>query len=453
MRGKRILIVDDEEGLRHSLSINLKKSGYDPTTASGATEALAILADESFDVILCDIRMPEMDGIELMQEMRRREIDSTIIMMSAYGDMDTAIDAMRRGAYDYIAKPFKKDEVILTIRKAEEREGLRRENRRLQQTVEQQYRFENIVSKNKQMLDLFDSIRRITDYKTTVLIQGESGTGKELVARAIHFNGRRKNGPFVAINCGAIPEPLLESELFGHVKGAFTDAREDKLGLFEEADGGTLFLDEVGELPLSLQVKLLRVLQDEQVRRVGGTRSVKVDVRIIAATIRDLENEIRKDRFREDLYYRLHVFPIRIPPLRERAEDIPLLCDHFLEVFRDKLGLSSAGISPEAMAVLMKYHWPGNVRELENAIERAIVLTGDGTIGADQLPIRVQDGIDPALPSATADLSIKKRVRMLEERMIREALRKTGGNRTQAAKLLDISHRALLYKIQDYDLK
>ena len=453
MREQRVLIVDDEEGLRHSLSVHLKQAGFQPTTAAGAREALAVLGNESFDVILCDIRMPGMDGLELLAELRKGGIESTVIMMSAYGDTETAIEALRGGAYDYIAKPFRKDEVILAIRKAEERETLRRENRQLKATVERAYRFENIVSKNPAMLSIFDSIRRIADYRTTVLITGESGTGKELVARAVHFNGRRKDGPFVAVNCGAIPEPLLESELFGHVRGAFTDAHAEKDGLIQEADGGTLFLDEIGELPVSLQVKLLRVLQDGVIRKVGGTKSVEVDLRVIAATVRDLEEEIRRGRFREDLFYRLNVFPIHLPPLRDRPEDVPALVDHFVFRFNAKLGISLHGASRDALSLLMKYPWPGNVRELENTLERAAVLAPGEWIELEHLPEKVRAfETAPAAPGAD-DLSIKRNARLLEERMIREALTRTRGNRTRAAKLLEISHRALLYKIQDYKIE
>jgi two-component system response regulator AtoC len=452
MSEQRVLIVDDEEGLRHSLSVHLKKAGFAPTTAAGAEEALAVLAQESFDVILCDIRMPGMDGLALLAAVQERGIESTVLMMSAYGDNDTAIAALRAGAYDYIAKPFKKDEVILAIRKAEERETLRRENRLLRATVEREYRFENLVSRNATMQGVFDAIRRIAGYKTTVLITGESGTGKELVARAIHFNGRRKERPVVAVNCGAIPEPLLESELFGHVRGAFTDAHADKRGLIEEADGGTLFLDEVGELPLALQVKLLRVLQDGMVRKVGGVRSIQVDVRVIAATVRNLEEDIRTGRFREDLYYRLNVFPICLPALRERPEDVPLLVEHFVPRLNAKLGTSLRGATKEALALLAKYPWPGNVREVENSLERAAVLCSGEWIAPEHLPEKVREAGSTAMPLDSGDLSIKRNARLLEERMIRQALTRTGGNRTQAARILDISHRALLYKIQEYKI-
>lgn len=453
MKEKRVLIIDDEEGVRHSLGVNLRKAGFAPTSASGANEALAIMDDEAFDVILCDIRMPGMDGIELLREMQKRQILSTVIMMSAYGDSETAIDALRSGAYDYISKPFKKDEVLLTIRKAEERELLRRENKRLQDTVERTYSFSNIISKNARMQELFDAIRRIADYKTTVMITGDSGTGKELVARAIHFNGVRKKFPFVPVNCGAIPGQLLESELFGHVKGAFTDARTDKTGLVEEADGGTLFLDEIGELPQNLQVKLLRVLQDEEIRKVGGTSSIQVDIRILAATSKDLEEELAQGRFREDLFYRLNVFPIQLPSLNERLEDVPLLVDHFIKVFNKRLNSGVEGITKEAMAKLMQYQWPGNIRELENTIERAMVLCSEGMIQPEHLPKKIQQYTGSMVVFEEGDLSIKKNARLLEERMIREALERTEGNRTRAAKLLSISHRALLYKIKEYRIK
>ena len=322
---KRILIIDDEENFRHMLSVILIKEGYEVETASNGEEGLQRMAVFPFDQILCDIRMPRMDGSDFLREIQKTGTEATIIMMSAYGTVDIAIEAMKLGAYDYISKPFKPDEIILTLRKAEEREQLRRENQLLRREVAKEYSFENIVSKNEKMQKLFDVIRKVAQYKSTVLIMGESGTGKELVARALHYNSDRSQNPFIPVNCGAIPENLLESELFGHVKGAFTDAIRTKKGLFEEADGGTLFLDEIGELPAQLQVKLLRVLQDGEIRRIGESKSIKIDVRIVAATVKDLSKEVNEGRFREDLFYRLNVLPIHIPPLRERKEDIPLL--------------------------------------------------------------------------------------------------------------------------------
>jgi two-component system response regulator AtoC len=373
--------------------------------------------------------------------------------MSAYGNMDLAIEAMKAGAYDYVQKPFKPDEVVLTLRKAEERESLRRENRALRDEIRKEHRFEDILAKSPRMQEIFRTITKIADYKTTILVTGESGVGKELVARAIHHKSSRRGGPFVAVNCGAIPENLLESELFGHKKGAFTDAVQDRRGLFEEATNGTLFLDEIGELPLALQVKLLRVLEDEKIRRVGDTKDLQVDVRIVAATHRDLTAETKAGRFREDLFYRLNVLHIHCPPLRERREDIPLLIDHFLARNNVRLGTRIRGLDTEARRLLYEYSWPGNVRELENTIERAMVLAESDQIVATDLSERIREARDPVqLQLASGELSVKKTMRIIEEILIRRALQKTKGNRTRAAEVLEISHRALLYKIKDYEI-
>jgi two-component system response regulator AtoC len=360
---------------------------------------------------------------------------------------------MKVGAYDYVQKPFKPDEVVLALRKAEERELLRRENRALRDEIRKEHRFEDILAKSPRMQEIFRTIAKIADYKTTVLVTGESGVGKELVARATHRRSGRRGGPFVAVNCGAIPENLLESELFGHKKGAFTDAVHDRRGLFEEADGGSLFLDEIGELPLGLQVKLLRVLEDEKIRRLGEGRDLKVDVRIIAATHRDLLAETKAGRFREDLFYRLNVLPIHCPPLRERREDIPLLIDHFVTRNNARLGTTIRGLDTESRRLLYEYSWPGNVRELENTIERAMVLAeGDQIVAAD-LSERIREARDPVqMQLASGELSVKKTMRIIEEILIRRALAKTKGNRTRAAEVLEISHRALLYKIKDYQI-
>jgi two-component system response regulator AtoC len=391
-----------------------------------------------------------MGGLDLLATLKAKGNDATVIVMSAYGNMDVAIDALKAGAYDYVQKPFKPDEVVLTLRKAQERETLRRENRALREEIRKEYRFEDILAKSPQMQEIFRTVAKIAEYKTTALITGESGVGKELVARALHRSSGRR-GPFVPVNCGAIPENLLESELFGHKKGAFTDAIQDRRGLFDESDGGTLFLDEIGELPLGLQVKLLRVLEDEKIRRLGETRDIKVDLRILAATHRDLLAETKAGRFREDLYYRLNVLPIHVPPLRQRREDIPLLVDHFVSRNNARLGTAIRGLDSEARRLLYEYSWPGNVRELENTIERAMVLAEGDLIVAADLPERVREDQDPVqMQLVSGELSIKKTTRVIEEILIRRALQKTKGNRTRAAELLEISHRALLYKIKDY---
>jgi two-component system response regulator AtoC len=451
---KRVLIVDDEENFRHMLSVILKKEGYDVEAASNGEEALQKVTLSPYDQVLCDIRMPKMDGLDFLNEAKKAGVDSTIIMMSAYGTVDIAIEAIKLGAYDYISKPFKPDEVILTLKKAEERERLRRENELLRKEVKKEYSFENIISKNKQMQKIFEVITKVAQYKSTILITGESGTGKELVARALHYNTDRAQNPFVAVNCGAIPENLLESELFGHAKGAFTDAIRTKKGLFEEADGGTLFLDEIGELPPQLQVKLLRVLQEGEIRRIGESKPIQVDVRIVAATVKDLVKEVNEGRFRDDLFYRINVLPIHIPPLRERNEDVPLLTAHFIRKYSQAMSKNVVGIDSRALEALMSYKWYGNVRELENTIERAIVLADRENIEIENLPLEIQNFQEeiPLEPLAEEEYSIKKSSRFLEMNLIKKALKKTKRNHTHAAKLLEISHRALLYKIKEYGI-
>ena len=450
---RRVLVVDDEENIRLVLRTLLKKHGYDVEVADGGGAALAALEAFDPDVILTDVRMPRMGGLDLLGALKAKQHPATVIVMSAYGNVDLAIEAMKAGAYDYVSKPFKPDEIVLALRKAEERETLRRENRALKEQIQKENQFESILAKSAEMVAIFKTVSKIADYKTTVLITGESGTGKELVARAIHTRSSRKAAPFVAINCGAIPENLLESELFGHKKGAFTDANADRRGLFEEATGGTLFLDEIGELPLSLQVKLLRVLQEEHIRRLGDTKDVKVDVRIIAATHRDLTADVKAGRFREDLFYRIHVLSIHIPPLRNRREDVSLLIDHFVTRNNARLGTSIRGVSTESRKLLLEYSWPGNVRELENTIERAMVLAEADVLQLGDLPERIRDALDPVqVHLASGELSVKKTTAAIEQILIRRALQKTKGNRTRAADLLEISHRALLYKIKDYKI-
>jgi two-component system response regulator AtoC len=452
----RILVVDDEESLRHLLTKMLVHEGYEVVTAGDGEEALALLGEEAFDLVLSDVRMPRLDGWGFLGALSERNRPPVVIMMSAYGDRDTALNVMKLGAYDYVSKPFTTDDVLLTLRKAEERERLRRDNTRLKEDALRQFSFESILARSQQMLEIFAIIKKIAEYKTTVLIMGESGTGKELIARALHFNSPRRDNPFVAVNCGAIPSDLLESELFGHVKGSFTDAVRDKKGLFEMAHTGTLFLDEIGELPLGLQVKLLRALQEEEIRKVGSSVPTRVDVRIIAATVKDLPREVREGRFRDDLYYRLNVLSIHLPPLRDRPEDISLLVDHFLEKHSSKHGIPKPDIAKTAFRMLLDYRWPGNVRELENTIERAVILTSQ-TITPEDLPrqllataatVNVEKAEEGDVP-----LSLKQRVRNLEEDLIRRALELSQSNRTRAAKLLDISHRTLLYKMQEYGIK
>lgn len=445
--------MDDEENLRLVLRTLLKRNGYEVETAESGEEALGLVETFGPDFVITDVRMPKMGGLDLLATLKAKGNDATVIVMSAYGNTDLAIEALKAGAYDYVQKPFKPDEVVLALRKAEEREVLRRENRALREEIRKENQFEDILAKSASMQAIFRTIAKIADYKTTVLVTGESGVGKELVARAIHHRSSRKTGPFVPVNCGAIPENLLESELFGHKKGAFTDAVADRRGLFEEADGGSLFLDEIGELPLSLQVKLLRVLEDEKIRRLGDARDLQVDVRIVAATHRDLLAETKAGRFREDLFYRLNVLPIHVPPLRERPEDIPLLVDHFITRNNARLHTEIRGLDGECRRLLYEYAWPGNVRELENTIERAMVLSEGQQLTATDLPERIREARDPVqLQLSSGELSVKKTMRVIEEILIRRALQKTKGNRTRAAEVLEISHRALLYKIKDYQI-
>jgi two-component system response regulator AtoC len=451
----KILVIDDEDNMCHMLAAFLKKSGYEVATALDGRAGLAKLAQEHFDFVLCDIKMPTMDGMEFLKAGGEPLRQSTVIMMSAYGSIDTAIEAMKLGAYDYISKPFKPDEVLLTLKKAEERESLKKENRVLKdriQAIEKNCSFGRMVAQSEAMSAVFQLGRRAARYATTVLILGESGTGKELVARGIHFEGERGKMPLVPVNCGGIPETLLESELFGYRKGAFTGADHNKKGLFQEADGGTLFLDEIGELPLGLQVKLLRVLQESEVRPIGESKSTRVDVRVIAATSKNLEEEVRRGSFREDLFYRLNVLTIRLPSLRERREDIPHLCRHFLERFNSKMGKEIKEISPASMAVLMNHDWPGNVRELENVIERAVLLTDGPVLAPEGLPFELKDGRPEAVEAPSEGFSLKEAQRNMERRMIAQALRETGGNRSQAARLLEISHPSLLSKIKSYGI-
>ena len=453
---KRLLIIDDEENMRHMLSKVLGKTGYSVETACNGYEGLDMIQNADFEFILCDIKMPNMSGMDFLKSARDKIRTTTVIMMSAYGTIDTAIEAMKLGAYDYISKPFKTDEVYLTLKKAEERESLRQENRLLKERIKEiegNVNFGNLVAKSEAMHSMFRIAVKAAQFKTTVLILGDSGTGKELIARAIHFEGDRSNMPLVPVNCGGIPATLLESELFGYKKGAFTGADKDKKGLFQEADGGTIFLDEIGELPLDLQVKLLRVLQENEVRMIGDSKSMKIDVRVIAATAKDLEQEVKKGAFREDLFYRLNVLSIKIPALRDRAEDIPLLCDHFIERFNNRLNKKIKGIAPAAMSHLLEYSWPGNVRELENMIERALVLAEDSLLQPDHFPPELGRKFGGDQMGKLFDgHSLKAAQKVMEKRLITKALKKTGGNRTQAARLLEISHPSLLSKIKTYHI-
>ncbi|MEJ2285372.1 MAG: sigma-54 dependent transcriptional regulator [Desulfobacterales bacterium] len=452
---KRLLVIDDEANMRHMLSTVLQKAGYVVETASDGSEGLQLIDAEQYDFILCDIKMPKMGGMDFLKASRDKIGTSTVIMMSAYGSIETAIEAMKMGAYDYISKPFKTDEVYLTLKKAEERESLKKENRLLKeriQKIEGDFKFHNMVTRSKAMQSLFQLADKAAQYKTTVLILGDSGTGKELIARGIHFSSERADKPLVPVNCGGIPENLLESELFGHKKGAFTGADRNKKGLFQAAEGGTIFLDEIGELPLSLQVKLLRVLQENEVRPVGDSKSMKIDVRVVAATAKDLEEEVDKGTFRQDLFYRLNVMTIKLPPLNERTEDIPLLCNRFIHQFNKTLDKKVSGLAPEAMSRMLEYAWPGNVRELENSIERAMVVADDTLLLPEHFPAEIIDHNGSSTPGIFNGFSLKDAQKVLERKLITKALEETQGNRTRAAKLLEISHPSLLTKIKAYNI-
>jgi two-component system, NtrC family, response regulator AtoC len=453
---KRLLIIDDEANMRHMLTTVLKKADYAVDSASDGIAGLKMIEQTRYDFILCDIKMPNMGGMEFLEAARDKLNGTTVIMMSAYGSIDTAISAMKLGAYDYISKPFKSDEVYLTLKKAEERERLKAENRLLKERIqifEKDHSFDKMVGKNKEMQALFQLAKKAAQYRTTVLILGDSGTGKELVARGIHRSSRRAAGPLVPVNCGGIPETLLESELFGYKKGAFTGADYNRRGLFQEAEGGTIFLDEIGELPLALQVKLLRVLQDNEVRPLGESKSIKIDVRVVAATAKNLEEEVRRGTFREDLFYRLNVLIIKLPPLNRRTEDIPLLCEHFISRLNKILDKEIVGLAPEAMSQLLNYHWPGNVRELENAIERAMVIADGPQLLPEHFSLELaKTGVNNPDQPYFEGLSLKNAQKCMEKDFITRALQQTEGNRTQAARLLEISHPSLLSKMKAYEI-
>ncbi|MBL8920923.1 MAG: sigma-54-dependent Fis family transcriptional regulator [Myxococcaceae bacterium] len=458
---RSILVVDDEASIRHVLTLVLAEHGFEVRAVADGEEALKELQTRPYDVMISDVRMPKLDGMALLKQALVLQPELTVLVMSAYGSKDQALEAVAAGAWDFVQKPFKPEEIVFTLRKVEERTRLMRENRRLRApggsaTLDQ------MLGTSEPMKALKKQIQRVGPVNSTVLITGESGTGKELVARTLHELSPRANEAFVTVNCGAIPAGLIESELFGHARGAFTDARTAKRGLFSDAHKGTILLDEVAELPAAAQVKLLRVLQEGEVRPVGETRVEKVDVRVIAATLRDLPRLVERGEFREDLYFRLNVVQLRVPPLRERRDDLLPLANIFISRFNTAFNRDQpiVGLSPEAQAAVLAYEWPGNVRELENAMERAVLLSDGTQLELEALPERISSRRSSALPGAPVPTptpqemaySLKRAMRELEERFIRAALRKTKGNRTRAAELLEISHRALLYKIKDYGI-
>lgn len=446
-----ILIVDDDETVNKSLQDVLATLGYETTSANSGKAALKHLERQSFDLVLCDLKLPGVSGLEVLEQFAGKV---PIILMTAYSTEGIATKAASCGAFDYIRKPIFPDDLLFTLQRFEQHIALQRENKQLRDTLSGKHSFHNIIARSQSFLDIFDIIKRLAPFNSTVLITGESGTGKELVAKAIHDTSPRKDGPFVAINCGAIPENLIESELFGHKKGAFTDASRDKRGLFEEADGGTLFLDEVGDLPLHLQVKILRALQEQSIRRVGDERSISINVRIISATLRDLQQEMTNGRFRDDLLYRLNVISIHLPPLRERPEDISLLVEYFIQKHAVRLGIPPKHVDTAVLKALLTYSWPGNARELENCLERALVLSDGDSLQTTSLPQHIAENTHLASSANTLpdSLSIKEHTAHIEESLIKKALAETDGNRTRAARLLEISHRTLLYKLKEYGI-
>ncbi|HEB68520.1 MAG TPA: sigma-54-dependent Fis family transcriptional regulator [Desulfobulbus sp.] len=453
---RKVLIIDDEENMRHLLSVLLQRNGFQAVLAQDGRQGLQALSRTEFVCVLCDVRMPEMDGLRFLAELRAQSIAVPIVMMSAFGTIKLAVQAMREGACDFITKPFQGEEVIIALEKAIDQQRLRRENEQLRRQlleISGGNGFDRLVGRSSALRRVVEQAGKIAQYKTTVLITGESGTGKELLAQGIHEASGRSSGSFVAVNCGCIPENLMESEFFGYCKGAFTGADRDKQGFFQEAGGGTLFLDEIGEMPLFMQVKLLRVLQEGEIRPVGGVRPVPTDVRIVAATARDLEEEVKRGTFRQDLFFRLNVLNLRLPPLRERLEDIPLLAEYFLEQVNHHAGTSVKGIARQALRLLMQYHWPGNVRELENIIERGALLAEKDILLAEDLPenfgVRCENR---RLDDLLGTLSIKKGRKILEKRLIQRALEATGGNKSKASELLEISYPSLLHKIKAYGI-
>jgi two-component system response regulator PilR (NtrC family) len=449
--GKRILIVDDEQSMRDMLGILLRKEGLEVHTAGSRAEAADVLSQGTVDLVLTDVRLPDGDGIEVLRHVKAGSPETAVVVMTGYGTSETAVAARKLGAEAYILKPFDVDELRVVVRDALANRSLREENLRLKREVGQTHGLDRVVGYSSAMASLFEMVRAVAPTSSTVLITGESGTGKEMVARAIHDLSGRAEGPFVSINCGALPDTLLESELFGYVKGAFTDARANRKGLFEAANGGTLFLDEVGETSPPMQVKLLRVLQERRVRRIGGTEEVDVDVRVIAATNIPLEELVQQKRFREDLFYRLQVIPMRTPPLRERREDIPLLAATFMERFARQMGKRLTQISDDALQLLLRYGWPGNVRQLENVIERAVALETSDAVLPERLPesIRSPSRSEP-LPTIGDGFSLDAYLLSIESRLLAEALEQAQGDRSQAARLLGVSPRSLRYLIHKH---
>jgi two-component system response regulator PilR (NtrC family) len=458
---KRILVVDDERSLRELLAIVLRREGYEVLLAEDGHAALAALNRGPLDLLISDIKMPDMSGVEVLRAAKAGDAAIPAIMMTAFASTETAVEAMRLGACDYLVKPFDVDELKLKVREKLESRQLRQENVLLKRALNKSHVFGGTIGRSQNMLAVFDLVESVAKTTSTVLVTGESGTGKELIARALHFHSLRRDRPFVALNCGALPETLLESELFGHMRGAFTGAEMTKKGLVEIAEGGTIFLDEIGEMTPMMQVKLLRVLQERRFRRVGGLDEIEANIRVVAATNQDLPKLVADGRFRGDLYYRINVIPIQLPALRERREDIPLIAEHFLSKFREQMGKPVAAISGGAMALLEQYHWPGNIRELENVIERAVALERTPTILVESLPPQIRAtiaGSAVATPEDVAELpdggfDLEQHVQGVERRYLAQALERAGGVQVRAAELLGMSFRSFRYYAKKYNLK
>jgi len=456
----RILVVEDDASLREVLEMYLKKTGHEVVVASDAEQAIMTLHDEEFDLVMTDLKLGKKSGLDVLGLSKKVAPLTEVIIMTAYSTVETAIEAMRMGAFDYVGKPFKLEEISITVDKALEKRDLLVENLRLRRELSGRYRFEQIIGKTARMRQVFETIAKVAPTRASVLVTGASGTGKELVARAIHFNSDRKERPFVVVNCGAIPDTLMESELFGHVKGAFTGAHATRHGLLESASGGTVFLDEIGEVSLPMQVKLLRFLQEHSLRLVGGTKEINVDVRVLAATNKELSDEVNEGRFREDLYYRLNVIRIHLPPLRKRHEDIPYLAQHFSDKYTKELKREPLSIEPDVLERLMGLRYNGNVRELENIIEHAVTFATGDTIKMENLPehvraarhgeVSMEDDVSKVPPEG---LNLEERLAGIEKKILRNALRQSGGVRKDAAELLDISFRSFRYKLSKYDIK
>jgi DNA-binding NtrC family response regulator len=457
MTAERILVVDDEELNRDLLQQILAREGYQVAVAANGQEALALLRQEPFHVVLTDLRMPGMTGVEVIRELKMLAPSTMGIIHTAYGSVETAVEAMKAGAYDYVTKPVRRDELLVVIQRALEFQHLHHENVSLRKQLKAKYKFDNIISDNEKMQAIFTQVEKVADTDSTVLIYGESGTGKELIARALHYNSYRQDKPLVPINCGAIPEDLLESELFGHEKGAFTGATAQRLGRFELANGGTIFLDEIGEMRPSLQVKILRVLQEREFERIGGTRTIKVDVRILAATNKNLEDLVARQQFRDDLFWRLNVIPITLPPLRERLSDIPLLVAHFIARFNAEKKQHLTGITPVALQMLQSYHWPGNVRELENIVERIAILKGSGMIMPEDLPEKIaRPSLSRSVPGVNIPddgIDFDAMVETFEKQLLMQALVKAGGVKSKAANLLHMNRTTLVEKVKKLRLE